>query len=354
MTRFLQGITAIETRNARLNMSSKEVEGKATGGTTNKSYVKKIKSNEGIFPYASPQNMKYCIKIIVRDTYGHKNSNIELDGEADKQTVIIEANPYINYDEDVMGFMRAKTIEINKKDYDLLSKEKQSLYEEKGKKYTRAMTKKRYKCLFISSLQAIGHTTIQEEFCTKKTNSNNILYTKEVYSCKMSMPFCFEVDRVGQFTIKPDECGYVDFLPNELSTLGIQADKNGNILLSKDERFNRISHTLKAIQHLRTDVGNHLEDLNSKFTILADYSIGGGIFCNIFRENKLNLEYLKQTIDDNEEFRISKIYIGIRSGFMGELEQDLKDTFEGDERIIISTIGKTYDNYIEYLKNTLI
>lgn len=353
--RYLQGITAIEVNNARLNMSSKEVENKVGGSQDNKTYVKKIKNDEGTFPYASVQNIKSNIKRIANEVYNQRISTVTLETQDEdgdkkkKQTMVIEADPYKNFDEDVMGFMRAKTETLTQKKFDCLPEEEKSLYTKDDKKYVLQLTKKRYRRLFINAMQAIGRTTIQEEFCTRQTTGYSVPYTKEIYSCKMAMPLCMEIDKVGRFSTTPDNRGYVDYLPHEVKGMDVEIDKDGNFELSIEERFNRIYSTLKSIQFLNSDVGNQMESLNSQFIILAEYRIGGGMFCNIFKNNSLNIDHLKETIDANECFRLSKIYIGITTGFMGNLKNQLEEKFKEDDRIVLSSVWETFDKYLNGL-----
>lgn len=357
--RFLQGCIAIETRNARLNGSSKEVENIGSNTVENIAYTKKIRSRDGVFPYASGPWGKLNIKKFAK-MQGHNISTVI----SEKTTqAFSEGNPYKNYDEDVMGFMNAGKISISESEFNDLSEEEQNTFTKitkgKGNKktviYEKNITKKRKARLMISPLQAIASTRITQEFNTRKTNNNSLLYSREVYSCKMSMGFNLDIDNVGVFSVIEDNSGYKDYSMAEADALGLKYDDNGIIVLEEEVRKRRIKDTLRAIQFLNTNIGqtNNLEDLNSKFVILAEYSIGNNIFNNIFRKGTLDIEYLKEAIEENEEFRLSKIYIGVRRGFMKVDNKDLKDVlieeFEDYPHVVIGTVGEAFDNYIKTL-----
>lgn len=352
--RFLIGCVAIETKNARLNGSSKDAEG---GGSTvqNISYTKKIRNRNGVFPYGSGVYVKKNIKDFARIN-GHNISNVRA---IDTTQAVTEGSPYKNYDEDIMGFMIASKLSLSEKEFNELSEEEKATFKrvKKGKKtlYEKNITKKRKGRLMVSPLQAISSTRIHQEFNTRETDATNIIYTKEVYSNIMSMGFNLDIKNVGIYTVSEDESGFRDYSPEEIDVFDLDADENGIIKLDKEEKNKRIVDTLRAIQYFNTGIAqtNNLEDLNAKFVIMADYSIGNNIFNNIFRNGMLDIDYLVEAIEENEEFRQSKVYIGVRHGFMKlgdkDLKEVLREAFESNDDVLVSTVGDAFDGYIENL-----
>ncbi|MFA7689129.1 MAG: DevR family CRISPR-associated autoregulator [Bacilli bacterium] len=353
MKKFLHGTYAIEVKNGRLNMGGDESK---TGSTNNGTYVKKIRNGNKVYPYVSGQSLGYNMKQISK-TFGANISNIILDKESKNQECIIEANPYKNYDEDLFGFMRAKSIEITEGEYEVLPDNVKKFFNKDGKKYKRNITKKRLRRLMKSPLQTISSTRITEEFCTRKTDSgeSNILYSKEVYSNIMNGSFSLDIDNIGVFTTTHDNLGYIDYLEDEIEALNIKPDESGLIKLDKNERFNRIKYTLKSIQYLNTNVGQNTnqENINSKFIIIADYSLPSNLFINCFRDGEFNIEYFKESLESYEEYRLSDIYIGIYSGFMGDLKEKLQEEFKDNEMIHITTVKDAFDSYLEYTEGNL-
>ncbi|MCQ4925042.1 hypothetical protein NE686_18215 [Tissierella carlieri] len=354
MGKFLTGCIAIETRNARLNGSSKDVEG---GGNAlqNISYTKKIRNRNGAFPYASGVYVKKNIKKYVVAN-GHNISNVN---SIDTTQAVTEGNPYKNYDEDVMGFMIASKLILTEEEFAQLPDIEQSTFKRvtKAKKtlYEKNITKKRKGRLMVTPIQAIAKTTVKDEFNVRETNKTNLLYTKEIYSTIMSMGFNLDILNVGVFSVSEDESGFRDYSPEEAENLDLNTNDEGIIFLDKVEKRRRITDTLKAIQHFNTGIAqaNNLEDLNAKFVIMAEYSIGNNIFNNIFRNGVLDIEYLVEAIEENESYRLSKIYMGVRSGFMKidgkDMKEVLQERFKDNQYIIIGTVGEAFDGYIEYL-----
>jgi len=346
MNKFLVGSFAIEVKNARLNGSSKDAE-KSNTSLDNISYTKKISSGRNTFPYMSTQKTKYCIK---------QNCNIPISIIKQNGTTeaLSEGNPYKNYDEDVMGFMIAQNSEIDQEEFNTLSELEQKGYTKSGKgknvKYKKNITKKRRSRLMMSPLQAIGHTKIQTEFCTKMTDIANLIYSKEVYSAIMSSGFCLDVNNVGIYSVNEDASGFRDYAPQEVKGLNYKIE-NGKFELPYEEKKRRIIATIQGIEYLHTFScqNNNYEDINAKFIILADYSIGNGVFNNIFRNNELNIDYLIEAIKENEEFRLSNIYIGVRSGFMESLKDDLENEIARNsmnEFVKIGSVKEVIDSYI--------
>lgn len=354
MKKYLHGTYAIEVKNGRLNMGGDESK---TGGTTNGTYVKKIRSNNKTYPYISGQNIGYNIKQTSK-TMGANLSTIVLDKESKNQECIIEANPYKNYDEDIFGFMRAKSIELTEKEYKELPDDIKKFFNKDNKKYKRNITKKRVRKLMKSPLQTISATKITEEFCTRKSDNgdNSMLYSKEVYSNIMNGSFSMDINNIGVFNTITDNCGYVDYLEDELKDLNLpKPDEKGIIKLDKNERFKRIEYTLKSIQYLNTSVGQNTnqENINSKFVILADYSLPSNLFIGCFRDGEFDIEYFKESIDSYEEYRLSDIYIGVYSGFMEDLKEKIQNEFKDDTRIHVKNVKEIFNSYLNYINSTL-
>ena len=271
-----------------------------------------------------------------------------------------EGNPYKNYDEDIMGFMIAGKLILTEEELNVLSEEEQNTFKRttKGKKvlFVKNITKKRKARLMTSPLQAISSTRIHEEFNVRETDKTNILYTREVYSNIMSMGFNLDINNVGVFSVSEDESGFRDYSPVDADAFNLDYNDDGIVELDKSDKISRITTTLRAIQYFNTEItqSNNLEDLNAKFVILADYSIGNNVFNNIFRYGQLDLDYLSEAINENEEFRLSNIYIGVRKGFMTVEGKDLRDIveerFEGNNNVVVGTVGGAFDNYIKTLE----
>lgn len=361
-TRFLIGGIAIETKNARLNGSSKDVEA-SSSSLENVSYTKKIKRGWETFPYASGHYVKKNIKEFNRNN-GHNISHVRA---LDTTQSITEGNPFKNYDEDLMGFMNATKVVLSEEEYMELEPEEQVGFKKKTKGnksvYEKNITKKRKARLMVSPLQAISNTKIQEEFCTKETDKTNGIFVKEVYSNIMSLGFNLDIINTGVYNVSEDESGFRDYAPEEVEALKLDVNDENIILLDKIEKLKRIEDTLRAFEFFNTKItqSTNLEDLNTKFVILTEYSAGNNIFNNIFRNGKLDIDYLLEAIEENEMFRLSKTYIGVRSGFVSvgnkednkDLKKVLEERFKDNPMIEVGSVKNAFDKYLEYLKETL-
>jgi CRISPR-associated autoregulator DevR family len=353
--RFLNGNFASEVKNGSLNGSSRETE--KYKGANNKTFVKKITIGLDKYPYASTSNVKYNIKAFVKEQ-GHTLSNIY---RISKEETLSEGHPYKNYDEDIFGYMNAKNHSISKDDYNKLSEIEQKGYKLSKGKYVKNITKKRKGRLQMSPLQSIGPARIVDEFNIRNTNDENNIFIKEVYGTIMSSGFNLNISDVGKFIISADTSGFRDYTKEEAELYNLNIE-DSYVHLPKNEKFNRIKDTLKGIQFLSSTVRhtNNLEDITPKFIIMGEYSIGSNLFNNIFRNNRLDIDYLSEAIIEHESFRISKIYIGIRSGFMPNIKKNVEDMIDFVEQkldnkdiFVVASMGDTFDGYINYLDETL-
>lgn len=359
--RFLVGNLLREVRNGRLNCNNASNES-SKGSTNNTTYVKKIRRRKGtsteVFPYASSQNQKKAMKEFAKS----QGKSISMVKSASTTEAVSEGNPYKNWDEDIMGFMIAKAITITEEEYNNLDEKDKVGYKKEGKKgYKKDVTKKRRAKLMMSSLQAIGHTRIAQEFCTRQTDETPILYEKEVYSTDMSSAFILDVADVGRFNANDNQADYRDYNLQEAQAIMDKKveDNQVEIELDREERIGRIEMTLEALRVMnsRTTMTNNLEDLSARFIIMAEYSIGSSVFSGIFSENRLNIEFLRQAIEENEKYRLSNIFIGVREEYMEKegttLAETLRFNFGDDDRIIITGVSESMSRYMNYIRETL-
>lgn len=355
---FLVGNILREVKNGRLNCNNAKNE-QFTNDAANGTYVKKIRRGNEIFPYASTQNQKKVIKDFAR-SQGFSISSVR---SINSKSATNEGNPYKNYDEDIMGFMNAEALTLTAEEYEELDEKDKIGFKKKGKKgYAKNITKKRRAKLMMTPLQAIGNTKITSEFSTRQTDDTSLLYTKEVYSTDMSSAFILDVDGLGRFNANDRESAYRDYNLEEAEAIletPIE-EKEMNFEINVEERISRVNVTLDALRVLnsRITMTNNLEDLSAKFIIMANYNVGSSIFNNIFENSELKIDYLKQAIEENEQYRISKVYIGCREQFFRQddhyLLELLRLSFENDDRFIIGGVKEVIDIYKRDLKNMIV
>lgn len=354
--RFLVGNIMREVRNARLNCNNSDNE-QFKSGMNNKSYVKKIRKNGQTFPYASAQWQKKAIKEYAR-SQGHSLSDVIAISTTEAD---IDGNPFKNYEEDIMGFMIARNKSITEEEYKEIEEEDKKDWKKTGKTYKQDVTVKRRANLMLSTMQAIGNTRLLDEFSTRQTDSSPILYSKEVYAADMSSSFVLDIKHSGEFQATNNVSAYRDYANYDVKVLGLKTDENGKMELNKTEKKRRLSDTVKGLQIMqnRTTMTNNLEDLSAKFMIFGEYSIGNSIFNNVFEDNKLKVDYLKEAIEENEPYRKSKIYIGVRSEYFKQktsedneeyLREIIEKSFGEDDRFVIGAVNDMVEEYLAELE----
>ena len=345
--RFLNGVYAVEVLNGRLNTSCPDVENNI-GGFDNVTFTKKI-GNKG---YDSASSIKSSMKKDFIE-HGENVSQYIKDGKK----IITEANPWKFINEDVFGFMRAETIKLTKEQYDQLDEDTKKMYKGNTKQteFTNKATKKREAKFKLNGLIGLGTSKVKKEYGICKTSGDSMPYVLESYSDVMQGLFNFDVNSVGKFIISDNETQFRDYSNIEAEILGVKD-------LNLEERKHRVETTLRALQHLaiQSNQSNYLVDTTPKLVILGEYSWGNNVFQGVIKKTGIDIEALKETIEDNEQFRLSKIWIGISSKIMSEqfninkeeLQQQI-DEAGLSEIIEIGTVGQAFNKYIEYMKETL-
>lgn len=344
--RFLNGVYAVEVLNGRLNTSCPDVENN-NSGYDNITFTKKI-ANKG---YSSSASVKSSMKKFVIEQ-GETITQYIKDGKK----IIVEAHPAKNFNEDVFGDMKAETIKLNEDQYNQLDENTKKIYEKKGKEYINKATKKREARLKMNGLIGLGTSKVKKEYGICKTEGDSMPYVLETYSDVMSGLFNFAIEDVGRFKISDNETQFRDYSIFEAETLDIKEE------LPLSERQHRIEMTLRAIQYLsmESNQSNYLVDTTPKVVILGEYSWGNNVFQGILNKNGINVEALKETIEDNEQFRLSKIWIGVSSRIASdqfkiekqELQEKIKEA-ELEDVVEIMTVGQAFNSYIDYMKETL-
>lgn len=344
--RFLNGVYAVEVLNGRLNTSCPDVENN-NNGYDNITFTKKI-ANKG---YSSSVSVKSSMKKFLIEQ-GETISQYIKDGKK----IIVEAHPAKNFNEDVFGDMKAETIKLNEEQYNQLDENTKKIYEKKGKEYINKATKKREARLKMNGLIGLGTSKVKKEYGICKTEGDSMPYVLETYSDVMSGLFNFDINGVGKFKISDNETQFRDYSVFEAEALNMKEE------LPLEDRQHRIETTLRALQYLsmESNQSNYLVDTTPKIVILGEYSWGNNVFQGILSKNGINIEALKESIEDNKQFRLSKIWIGISSKIMSEQFSVNKEELQKqiieiglDEIVEVGSVGQAFNNYIEYMKNTL-
>lgn len=339
--RKLNGFYAIEVLNGRLNGSASQVENKS--GYDNATFTKKVAGKSKI----SSQCQKFNLRNFMMEMSGSSQSERIKDGKQIKALY----DPF-KYDlDDIFGFMLAEKMEINEEKYNLLEDSQKKLYKKVGKKYQSNITKKRKTRLQMNALINISNRKVEWEWNVASSSTDFVPYQQEVYSGVHASIFNLNIDEIGKFIISDNSSEYRDYSVEEAKLSNVRD-------LTSEERFERINNVLNAIEHLSisSNQANHLTDTKPKFVILADYSWGNNAFQGVLNKDGLDIDMFKECIDQNEKYRLSKIYIGVNKFFddaFNKIKSQLEEEFEACDFIEISNVQTAFENYKKELASNI-
>lgn len=303
--------------------------------------TKVINSPEGIRPYVSAQAIRYWWRTVLESKFEWKCSPLEVIA---KNQAVTKANPLEYDDDDIFGYMSARKVDTGKKD-------------KKDKSIMENVTVTRISPLKCSPLIGFPIKPISDfGVLVRKIEDDPILFNHQFYSNVFKGIFALDIDSAGKFT-NIDKAGCKN-LSNDLLE---KYEKKG---LKKDEsvyeiptelKKKRISDTIKALKYLNGGAMQtlHHTDVTPKLIILAVLNNGNNIFMNVMPHNKyenglVNTDALFEILEDYKDSLLSKVYIGILSGFGTDKEKELK-SFKPPKgvQIVITTPVKAIDQFIE-------
>jgi len=176
-------------------------------------------------------------------------------------------------------------------------------------------------------------------------------YKLETYSGIMANISSLHLSEIGKYKVSNTPTEFRDYDEMESKTLNVRD-------LSKEERTDRVEKVLRSLEYMsiKGNQTNHLTDTKPKFIILGEYSWGNNVFQGLIKKDGVDIEMLKESLEQNEEYRLSPIYIGINKLFDDEYYNkllELKEAFKDCDFVSIDNVHNTFDKYIEYMKETL-
>lgn len=342
--RFANITYGVEVLNGRLNTSSEQVE-KKINRFDNITFTKKV-DGKG---YASAS----CVKKNMKEFMENEGYEVSEYVKNDKK-IIVKAHPEKYINEDLFGFMRADKEAITEEEYNNLDKNVKKLYSKPKKgKSERNITKKRSGKFALNGLIGVSRGKVKKEWGICQTTGDSMPYVLETYSDIMVGVGNLNINEISKFKISDIKSEFRDYSPEEAEALNIQEE------LSKDEKFKRIEVALRSLQYLsmKSNQSNYLVDTMPKIVIIGEYSWGNNMFQGLITKDGINIEGLKEIIEDYNKFRNSDIWIGISSRIENENFQGLKEKLQGElgeyDFTHIGSVGKAFNEYLDYVKETL-
>ena len=337
--RKLNGFYAIEVLNGRLNGSASQIEN-SKFGFKNATYTKKVAGRSKI----SSPCQKFNMKEYISTASGQEQAEKIKEGKKIKALL----DPYKSQIDDIFGFMLAEKLKISEEEYKALDDNNKSLCKKNKNIYEIDITKKRKSRLQMNALVNVSNSRVEWEWNIASSTTNSMPYQQEVYSGIHVSIFNLNIDEIGKFIISDNPAEFRDYGVQEAKVSGVRD-------LTNEERYERVENVLDAIEHLSISANqaNHLTDTKPKFIILADYKWGNNAFQGVLKEEGIDIEMLKECIDQNEKYRLSKIYIGVNRFFddkYNTIKDELTKEFDSYDYIEISDVKTAFENYKKELK----
>lgn len=344
-----QGFVLIDVDVVALNNA-----GKATSANTDNGVItKSIYKNGKKYVYVSGQAWRYWW----RDTL-QRILNWELSPVIrDSKIAYTNANPIQYADDDIFGYMRAGT---------------EKIIGDNGKEKSVNITVTRVSPLKNSAIVSVAAANTVERWSSmSRQEGDAVPYTRQEYSAVMKGMFSLDLNMVGTFS-NYNKTGYQnlsDKLKEEaIENGGIEIDDNyvsGKKLvqLPKEVRIKRAIDTIQALKHISGGAmqTNNLGDVTPKFIILVTTNTGNHPFSHIAKgigESDdiavLNIEGLKEIIQDYKDTFKGRLFIGKRNGFFDDYNKELEELQKQYPDLIqYGSVNGMIDAYCQQLKSQM-
>ena len=345
----IQGLILIDVDAAALNNAGKNT----SSNFDNAVKTKTIYKNGNSYVYVSGQAWRNWWRVSLQKNQGWNLSPVT----REDKIAFTNANPIQYPDDDVFGYMRAAS-EIVK--------------DAKGKEKKENITVTRVSPLNNSVLVSASAVRPVENWSSMaRQEGDSVPYAKQEYSAVMKGMFSLDLDMIGTFS-NYNKTGFKnlsDSLKEEtLKMNGTEEipdpfiDKQTLVRLSKEVRIQRATDTIKALKNISGGAmqTNNMADVTPKFIILATTKTGNHPFSHVVKSKGeydesvvLNIEGLKEVIEDYKNDFVGNIYIGKRSGFFDDDNADLEKLAKENNNVYFGPVNQIIDKYIEELEKQM-
>lgn len=328
--------------------------------------TKKIFKNGRTYTYVSGQAWRYWWRETLKQNHAWELSPITREAKI----AFTEANPFLYADDDIFGYMKAAK-DVKKDD------DGNPILDKKGKEEKENVTVTRISPLKNSVIISVGSTrTVENWSSMARQDGDSVPYSKEEYSAMMKGMFSIDLFQVGTFA-SYNKTGFKNltekakleasnFNATEINDPFIK-DKNGEakklVQLPQSVRIQRITDTLAALKTISGGAmqTNNMADVTPKFIVLTSMNSGNHPFSHIAKSEGmnsdkvlLNIEGIKEVLNDYKEQFQGTIFIGKRSGFMDEYNEELKALETEFPNVKVLTVNQAIDQYCEQVKTQIV
>lgn len=340
----IQGFILIDVDVAALNNAG----GDKSTTLENAVITKKIKKDGKDYPYVSGQAWRYWWRESLVSNFDWKMSPIS----RENKIAYTEADPFKYPDDDIFGYMRAA--------------KKQVKDPKTGKMKSENITLTRISPLKNSALIAVAYNPVVQNWSSMARHEGDAVpYSKDEYCAIMKGMFSLDLNSAGTFSSQ-NRSGFMNInqtmkekaLEENYSIINdpYQKNKKGEpvelVQMDKNIREKRIKETIAALKYLSGGAKRttNFADVTPKLVVLAKFNSGNHPFSHLATEKLgkavFSVNALQEVINDfNDQFS-GPVYVGRRSGFMDDLDEELKAL----NSIEYGAINEIIDRFINSIK----
>lgn len=343
-----QGFVLLDVDVVALNNAGKNT----TSNFDNAVATKSVYKNGRKYVYVSGQAWRYWWREALQKNIGWELSPVV----RESKIAFTNANPIKYSDDDVFGYMRAASEEV----------------EEKGKKKKVNITVTRVSPLKNSAIVSASSVNPSENWSSMaRQDGDSVPYSKQEYSAIMKGMFSLDLTQIGTFA-NYNKTGFM----NLSEQLKKEALESGAILIDDDYvktekgeahkliqlplevRKQRATDTIKALKYISGGAmqTNNLGDVTPKFIILATTNTGNHPFSHVISsagarddEAVLNVDGLSEVLKEYKETYQGNVFIGLRSGFMDSEKEKLQGLENEFDFVKVLSVNEAIDEYCEQL-----
>jgi CRISPR-associated protein Cst2 len=327
--------------------------------------TKKIYKNGRAYTYVSGQAWRYWWREALKMNHNWNLSPVT----RESKIAFTDADPLQYADDDVFGYMKAAKDVVRDDDGN-------PVLDKKGKEQKEDVTVTRVSPLKNSVIVSVGAVSVAENWSSMaRQEGDSVPYSKEEYSAVMKGMFSLDLFQVGTFS-SYNKTGF----KNLTEKLKAEAkDKGGKeindpfvktksgepqklVQLAKDIRIQRVVDTVAALKTISGGAmqTNNMGDVTPTFIILSTMACGNHPFSHVAKSEGqrgeialLNIEGLKEILNDYKEQFKGNIFIGKRSGFLDEYNDELKALEAEFKNVKVLSVNQAIDQYCEQVKTQM-
>ena len=295
----------------------------------NKTAVKFIRTRGGAYPYVSAQAFRYWLRTSLEESdLGWRAAPVY----REKKVAYTDANPILFWDDDLFGYMRApsknlEAVEAREADAsqaDLTPVEKDTIVS-------------RVSPLKVSTLVSLSPVTPTDDFgVMARQEGNPVPYEHQFYKTTLKGIFGLDLRSAGTFYHR-EKAGYKNLdthRKQQAQERSLEAfDSDRAYRLPRDERMERVQTLLRgmALMDGGAKQAQHYTNVAPSFMVCAVTKGGNNPFGHVVNTNsrgepRVNAEALSEALEVFSDQFLSPLYVGWVRGFMDDQREGVENS----------------------------